>query len=88
MSDILAKIDAERRSRLARRALDDSLPFVATRFAEHMEETVEKAKVEVHSYIAASIHRAGLAAIAAPMAGGPLALPNASGETQSADEAE
>ncbi len=37
--------------------------FVADQFDEHMENTVEKAKVEVASYIEAHIKRAGIAAL-------------------------
>jgi hypothetical protein len=44
--------------------LDDSMPFIAKQFGEHMETTVERAKVEVAAYATATIQRAGLAALA------------------------
>lgn len=47
------------------RDLGDQLPFIAKSFAEHMETTVEKAKVEVNAYMQATVQRAGLAALAA-----------------------
>jgi hypothetical protein len=47
------------------RDLRDRLPFVAKQFAEHMEDVVEKAKIEVNAYVQSTIQRAGLAAIAA-----------------------
>lgn len=40
-----------------------NLPFVAEQFGEHMEETVEKAKAEVHGYMVGVIQRAGLDAL-------------------------
>lgn len=54
---ILAHLDRLRRD------LDDSLPFTAKSFEKHMENTVEKAKVEVNAYMQATISRAGLAAL-------------------------
>lgn len=50
-----------------RRELAANLPYVAKQFDEHMEETVEKAKQEVHGYMSNIIQRAGLAAIADQM---------------------
>ncbi len=52
-----------------RRTISDAIPFVAKMFEKHMEKTVESAKVEVHAYVGATMHRAGLAAIhsAAPL---------------------
>lgn len=47
------------------RELLGNLPWVAQQFDEHMEETVEKAKGEVHAYVMGVVHRAGLSAIAA-----------------------
>lgn len=40
-----------------------NMPFVAKSFSEHMERTVEKAKVEIHGYLNATVQAAGLAAI-------------------------
>lgn len=45
--------------------LNSNLSFVSKRFGEHMEETVENAKAEVHGYIHNHITRAGLDAITA-----------------------
>jgi hypothetical protein len=47
-----------------RRNLSSTIPFVAKQFSEHMEETVEKAKVEIHGYMTGVLNRAGLDAIA------------------------
>lgn len=44
--------------------VEDSTGFVAKQFDEHMEETTEKAKIEVNSYITSVVQRAGLDAIA------------------------
>lgn len=43
--------------------LTSSLPFVAEQFDEHMENTVEKAKAEVHGYMTGVIQRAGITAL-------------------------
>jgi hypothetical protein len=45
----------------ARRALDNALPFVADQFSEHIERTVEKAKVEIHGYMGHVMQCHGLA---------------------------
>lgn len=42
------------------RELSDNAPFVMNSFAEHMEETIEKAKVEVNAYVTHTIMRAGI----------------------------
>lgn len=47
----------------ALRELTSGLPFVATSFAEHVERTTEKAKIEVSAYVQNTIVRAGLASI-------------------------
>jgi hypothetical protein len=47
----------------ARKIVDDEIPFAAKSFEEHMENTVEKAKVEVNAYVLGTIMKAGLAAI-------------------------
>ena len=44
-------------------ALVDSTSFVSTRFDEHVEETVEKAKVEINAYVGNAVARAGLEAL-------------------------
>jgi hypothetical protein len=43
--------------------VSSGLPFVAESFGEHMEQTVESAKVEVHGYVQNMVTRAGLAAL-------------------------
>jgi len=48
----------------ARGALQGHLPFIAEQFDEHMENTVEKAKQEVHGYMTNVLQRTGLDAIA------------------------
>lgn len=53
----------ERLTRL-RRELGSNLPFVADSLDRHMEQTVEKAKIEVHAYANSVIQRTGLAALA------------------------
>jgi len=54
----------------ARQQLLSNMPFVLEQFAENMEKTVEKAKVEVNAYVVSTIQRAGLEALGAS----PLAL--------------
>jgi hypothetical protein len=58
-----------------RSAVGSTLPFVAKSFEEHMESTVEKAKIEVNAYVQASVNRAGLAALNAAQESAPLSLP-------------
>lgn len=55
-----------------RRMIDGSVEFVADQFDEHMENTVEAAKVEVAGYTNALAHRMGVAAIASA---DPIMLP-------------
>lgn len=43
--------------------LHSNLPFVASQFEEHMEDTVEKAKIEVHGYMTGVLMRAGVDAL-------------------------
>lgn len=62
------------RLRRAYKEVSDSMPFAARSFEEHMESTVEKAKVEVEAYVQNHAIRAGIAAIAAGQQP-PLALP-------------
>jgi hypothetical protein len=45
------------------RELTANLPFVAQSFGEHVEETVEKAKQEIHGYMQGVISRAGISAL-------------------------
>lgn len=44
--------------------LNSNLPFVAKSFTEHMEDTTEKAKAEIHGYMTGIVQRAGLDALA------------------------
>lgn len=44
----------------AYRAVSDSLPFAAKCFQEHMEDTVEKAKIEIEAHVLNRIQSAGL----------------------------
>lgn len=57
--------------RHARMNVSSNVPFVAKSLAEHMENTVEKAKVEVHAYMENAIRSAGFAALTG---NGPLQL--------------
>lgn len=45
--------------------LESRLPFIYQSFDEHMENTVEKAKVEVNAYAGQTLMRAGLSALQA-----------------------
>lgn len=44
--------------------LTGNTKFVADQFDEHMETTVEKAKIEVNAYVTQAVQRAGLQSIA------------------------
>lgn len=46
-----------------RQDVSSSLPYVAQSFGEHMEQTVEKAKIEVNAYVHSAVTRAGLTAL-------------------------
>lgn len=49
--------------RMARRLLDDSIPFLMTAFAENMERTVSEAKASVESHVQRLITEHGLEAL-------------------------
>jgi hypothetical protein len=51
------------RAAMARQQLVSNVPFVLKQFGEHMESTVEKAKVEVNAYVTGAVVRAGLKAL-------------------------
>jgi hypothetical protein len=51
--------------------LKDSIPFIAKSFDEHAEETIEKAKQEIHGYMVGAVTRAGLTHLREQM---PLAI--------------
>lgn len=53
-----------------------NVSFVQDQFAEHMEHTVEKAKIEVNAYVTSAVQRAGLQAIA----GGEIKLLKSTGD--------
>lgn len=59
--------------RQLQRSVAGTMPFVVESFAKQMEQTVEKAKVEVNAYMYSTIQRAGLQAIAGGVPG-PLQL--------------
>ena len=47
----------------ARMRLTDSVPYVVARADEHMENTIEHAKIEVEAYVVGMVQRAGIAAL-------------------------
>lgn len=57
--------------------MSSTAPFVASQFGEHVEETVEKAKQEIHGHMQNVIHRSGIAALK----GEPLPLQIGDGKT-------
>lgn len=61
--------------------LKSNLPFAAQSFEEHMEDTVEKAKQEVHGYMVGVLQRAGIASLANETLPLSLSAPTSSGET-------
>lgn len=83
LEDILADPKSTKSTRekaqRAKMRLTDSVPFVVKSADEHMEKTVEKAKIEVHAYMTGAIQRAGLQALGATP---PLAGYIAGGETE------
>jgi hypothetical protein len=48
---------------MAQRNLTPNLSFVADQFSEHIEETLDKAKIEVGAYIQSAISRTGIEAL-------------------------
>lgn len=52
--------------------LESNLPFVADQFDKHVEDKIEKAKVEANAYIVAAVTRAGLEALANPVLSTPM----------------
>ncbi|MHC4372510.1 MAG: hypothetical protein ACYSW8_33325 [Planctomycetota bacterium] len=74
LDDLEKAIDASRLSQkgkdellsllgYATQNLTPNLTFVSDQFGEHMEETFEKAKVEIEAYINAAMNRAGVEAL-------------------------
>lgn len=43
--------------------IKSNIPFVAKQFDEHVERTIEKAKIEVNAYVTNAVQRAGLRAL-------------------------
>jgi hypothetical protein len=50
--------------RMAKQEIQSNMPFVEKQFAEHVENTVESAKQEIHGYMVGQLQRAGLTALA------------------------
>lgn len=55
--------DLKGRVTRARRTLEDSIPFVAKQFSEHVEDTVEAARAEIHAHAQTTLTRLGLDAL-------------------------
>lgn len=47
--------------------LNSRMPFILESFDEHMENTVEKARIEVNAHVTATIQRAGLESLGVPL---------------------
>jgi hypothetical protein len=60
--ELLKKVDTSR-SRLT-----SGLPFVATRFAEHMDTTVNKARIEINAHATHAVQQIGLKTLASEAA--------------------
>jgi hypothetical protein len=60
-----AKRDLDHKIRVAEAALGGGAQWVAKQFDEHMEKTVERAKIEVEAYLTSAVQRAGLQALGA-----------------------
>lgn len=58
-----AKAEILNSVRMAKQHIESNIPFVANQFSEHMEDTVEKVKIEVGAYIQAAISRTGIEAL-------------------------
>jgi len=54
------------KARTAKAKINSSAPFVVDQFGDHMENEMERAKVEIHGYFQNLIQRAGVAALAGP----------------------
>lgn len=52
--------------------LEANLPYVAKTFGEHVEKTIERAKIEINAYAVTTLHRAGIGAIAGGSAAAPI----------------
>lgn len=58
-----AKDEILSKTRMVAATFTSNMPFIAKSFDEHMEETVEKAKIEVNAYVQSALVRTGLAAL-------------------------
>jgi len=58
MKDIRQKLDKSIQE------IEANAPFVAERFDQHVEDTIEHAKIEVDAFLTGAIQRAGIAALA------------------------
>ena len=60
--EVMEKVPAARQRELALviQDIEKNLPFVAKSFGEHMERSVEKARVEIHGYMNGALRQAGL----------------------------
>lgn len=73
MQNVLDRLDAliagaktkaqKHEMEMLRQQIVSNLPFVASQFEKHMEDTVEDAKQEVHGYMTGLLQRAGLQAL-------------------------
>jgi len=52
---------------MGRMGIDENKSFIADQFSEHMEKTTERAKIEVNAYVQATLVRAGIQALQAPV---------------------
>ena len=66
--------ELRKRAEILRSHLQSNTAYVGERFVEHMENVVEKAKIEVNAYATATIQRAGLAALAEKNGDAPVTL--------------
>jgi gas vesicle protein len=58
-----AKEELQKQAQRAASSMTSSLPFVMDQFGEHMEQTTEKAKIEINAYATSAVMRAGIAAL-------------------------
>ena len=58
-----AKEEITKKIASIRASFTSSMPFVAEQFAEHMENTVEKAKIEINAYATQTLVNTGIAAL-------------------------
>jgi hypothetical protein len=66
--------ELKKTAEMLRSHLQSNTRFVGDMFVEHMENVVEKAKIEVNAYATATIQRAGLTALAEKNGDAPVTL--------------